>query len=43
MLKYQSYKNDIYGHSKRIKYASNGSVEFNIKLRILNIYDLIKW
>jgi len=37
MLKYKSYKNDIYGHSKRIKYAPNGSVVFNIKLRTLHM------
>ena len=37
MLKYKSYKNDIYGHSKRINYASNGSVELNIKLRTLHM------
>mgnify|MGYP007133273740 CR=1 FL=1 len=37
LLKYQSYKNDIYGHSKIIKYESNSSVVFNIKLRTLHM------
>jgi len=37
MLKYQSFKNYINGHSKGIKYAYNGLVEFNIKLRTLHM------
>jgi len=37
LLKYQSYKNDIYEHSKIFKYAPNGSVEFNIKLRTIHM------
>jgi len=45
MLKFQSYiqmANEIYGHSIRINYVYNGSVEFNFKLRTLH-YDFIKW